>query len=130
MSRRIDYHHDPEAPAANSIVPSANVAVTNDAGEILLIRRSDNDNLALPGGAVDLGDEGGGDVDEGYAAEIAGGYVAGYVAYYSAADGDEEGFAVGVFLREIAADGFYRAHVFFLFGVVEEVKVFAGVFGE
>jgi 8-oxo-dGTP pyrophosphatase MutT (NUDIX family) len=56
MSRRIDYHHDPEAPAANSIVPSANVAVTNDAGEILLIRRSDNDNWALPGGAVDLGE--------------------------------------------------------------------------
>jgi ADP-ribose pyrophosphatase YjhB (NUDIX family) len=32
------------------------VAVTNDAGEILLIRRSDNDNWALPGGAVDLGE--------------------------------------------------------------------------
>jgi ADP-ribose pyrophosphatase YjhB (NUDIX family) len=56
MSRRIDYRHDPDAPAANSIVPSANVAVTNDAGEILLIRRSDNDNWALPGGAVDLGE--------------------------------------------------------------------------
>ena len=49
-------HHDPDAPAANSIVPSVNVAVTNDAGEILLIRRSDNDNWALPGGAVDIGE--------------------------------------------------------------------------
>jgi ADP-ribose pyrophosphatase YjhB (NUDIX family) len=55
MSRRIDFHNDPDAPPANSIVPSANVAVTNDAGEVLLIRRSDNDNWALPGGAVDLG---------------------------------------------------------------------------
>ena len=32
MGRRIDYHHDPDAPAANSIVPSVNVAVTNDVG--------------------------------------------------------------------------------------------------
>jgi ADP-ribose pyrophosphatase YjhB (NUDIX family) len=56
MARRIDYHHDPGAPAANSIVPSVNVAVTNDAGELLLIRRSDNENWAIPGGAVDLGE--------------------------------------------------------------------------
>src|SRR3984885_8493795 len=56
MPRRIDFHNDPGAPAANSIVPSVNVAVTNDAGEILLIRRSDNDNWALPGGAVDIGE--------------------------------------------------------------------------
>jgi len=56
MGRRIDYHGDPDAPRANSIVPSVNVAVTNDAGEVLLIRRSDNGNWALPGGAVDLGE--------------------------------------------------------------------------
>jgi ADP-ribose pyrophosphatase YjhB (NUDIX family) len=56
MARRIDYHDDPGAPAANSIVPSVNVAVTNDAGEVLLIRRSDNDNWALPGGGVELGE--------------------------------------------------------------------------
>lgn len=56
MARRIDFHHDPDAPAANSIVPSVNVAVTNDTGEILLIHRSDNDNWALPGGAVDIGE--------------------------------------------------------------------------
>ena len=56
MPRRIDYHHSPDAPPANSIVPSANVVVINDAGEILLIRRSDNDNWAVPGGAVDLGE--------------------------------------------------------------------------
>ena len=56
MGRRIDYYGDPDAPPANSIVPSVNVAVTNDAGEVLLIRRSDNGNWALPGGAVDLGE--------------------------------------------------------------------------
>jgi 8-oxo-dGTP pyrophosphatase MutT (NUDIX family) len=56
MASRIDYHDDPAAPAANSIVPSANVVVANDAGEILLIRRTDNGNWALPGGAVDLGE--------------------------------------------------------------------------
>ncbi len=38
------------------MVPSVNVVVVNDAGEILLIRRSDNDNWALPGGAIDLGE--------------------------------------------------------------------------
>lgn len=56
MSRRIDYFDDPAAPRANSVVPSANVVVVNDAGEILLIRRTDNDNWALPGGAMDLGE--------------------------------------------------------------------------
>jgi len=56
MAGRIDYYHDPDAPAANSIVPSANVVVVNDAGEILLIRRSDNGNWALPGGGVEFGE--------------------------------------------------------------------------
>jgi ADP-ribose pyrophosphatase YjhB (NUDIX family) len=56
VSRRIDYYDDPDAPAATRIVPSVNVVVTNDEGEILLIRRSDNDNWAVPGGAVDLGE--------------------------------------------------------------------------
>jgi 8-oxo-dGTP pyrophosphatase MutT (NUDIX family) len=56
LSRRIDYHDDPSAPKANSMVPSVNVVVANDADEILLIRRSDNGNWALPGGAIDLGE--------------------------------------------------------------------------
>ncbi|MCK2213359.1 NUDIX domain-containing protein [Actinomadura sp. ATCC 31491] len=56
MSRRIDYYDDPSAPAANSLVPSVNVVVANEADEVLLIRRSDNGNWALPGGAVDLGE--------------------------------------------------------------------------
>src|SRR5215475_131615 len=56
MARRIDFFDDPAAPKANSVVPSANVVVVNDAGEILMIRRTDNDNWALPGGAMDLGE--------------------------------------------------------------------------
>ena len=56
VARRIDYHDDPDAPKANSMVPSVNVVVANEVGEILLIRRSDNDNWALPGGAIDLGE--------------------------------------------------------------------------
>jgi ADP-ribose pyrophosphatase YjhB (NUDIX family) len=54
--RRIDYYDDPSAPKANSLVPSVNVIVVNDAGEILMIRRTDNDNWAVPGGAIDLGE--------------------------------------------------------------------------
>ena len=56
MSRRIDYYDDPAAPEANSLVPSVNVVVVNDAGDVLMIRRSDNDNWAVPGGAIDLGE--------------------------------------------------------------------------
>ncbi|TDC79132.1 NUDIX domain-containing protein [Actinomadura sp. 7K507] len=56
MGRRIDYYNEPNAPKANSLVPSVNVVVENDKGEILMIRRTDNDNWALPGGAVDLGE--------------------------------------------------------------------------
>jgi ADP-ribose pyrophosphatase YjhB (NUDIX family) len=54
--QRIDYYDSLEAPKANSLVPAVNVVVANDAGEILLIRRTDNGNWAVPGGAVDLGE--------------------------------------------------------------------------
>ncbi|WP_433018126.1 NUDIX hydrolase [Kribbella sp. CA-294648] len=56
MNRRIDYYDDPEAPTANSMVPSVNVVIENQASEILMIRRSDNGNWAFPGGAIDLGE--------------------------------------------------------------------------
>ena len=56
MARRIDFHDDPAAPTPTVIVPSVNVAVFNDAGDLLLIRRSDNGNWALPGGGVDIGE--------------------------------------------------------------------------
>jgi ADP-ribose pyrophosphatase YjhB (NUDIX family) len=56
MGRRIDYLDDPDAPKANSLVPSVNVGVLNERGEVLLIRRTDNENWAMPGGAMDIGE--------------------------------------------------------------------------
>jgi 8-oxo-dGTP pyrophosphatase MutT (NUDIX family) len=54
MARRIDYYDDPDAPKPNSVVPAAVAIVVNDAGEILVIRRTDNGNWALPGGAIEM----------------------------------------------------------------------------
>jgi ADP-ribose pyrophosphatase YjhB (NUDIX family) len=56
VSRRIDYYDDPDAPEADSLVPSVNVVVVNERDEVLFIRRTDNGNWAIPGGAVDLGE--------------------------------------------------------------------------
>ncbi|WP_433419748.1 NUDIX hydrolase [Microtetraspora malaysiensis] len=56
MATRIDFHNDPNAPLPNSMVPSVNAVVVNDVGEVLMIHRTDNDNWALPGGAIDLGE--------------------------------------------------------------------------
>ena len=56
MGERIDYLDDPGAPKATSVVPSANVIVVNNQGEILMIRRTDNGNWAVPGGGMDLGE--------------------------------------------------------------------------
>lgn len=56
MSKRTDYYHDPEAPAANSLVVGGSAVVVADEGRILLQRRSDSGNWALPGGAMDIGE--------------------------------------------------------------------------
>jgi ADP-ribose pyrophosphatase YjhB (NUDIX family) len=53
---RIDFYDDANAPAATTIVPAVSAVVENDEGRILLIRRSDNGNWALPGGALDVGE--------------------------------------------------------------------------
>lgn len=53
---RVDYLNDPNAPAANSLVPSVTAIVTNDAGELLLVHKTDNDLWALPGGGMDVGE--------------------------------------------------------------------------
>ncbi|MFI5783425.1 NUDIX hydrolase [Nocardia sp. NPDC051570] len=55
MGRRIDYHDDPNAPAANSVRPSAGAFVQRD-DAVLLICRSDNGNWSMPGGAHDPGE--------------------------------------------------------------------------
>ena len=53
---RIDYINDPEAPAANSVVPSV-VAVVEDAERrVLLIHKTDNNLWALPGGGHEIGE--------------------------------------------------------------------------
>lgn len=56
MNRRIDFYDNPQVPAANSLVPSVNVVVVNDEESVLMIRRTDNGNWAVPGGTVDLGE--------------------------------------------------------------------------
>lgn len=53
---RIDYYDDPDAPAANSLVPAASAVVVDDQGRILLQRRRDNGLWALPGGGMDTGE--------------------------------------------------------------------------
>ncbi|MEV5877940.1 NUDIX domain-containing protein [Streptomyces sp. NPDC052101] len=55
MGRR-DYEDDPDAPAANSLIPAASVVVVDDSGRILLQRRRDNGMWALPGGAMHIGE--------------------------------------------------------------------------
>jgi ADP-ribose pyrophosphatase YjhB (NUDIX family) len=53
---RTDYYNDPDAPPANSVVPSTTAVVTDDQDRILLIKRRDNDLWALPGGGMELGE--------------------------------------------------------------------------
>jgi ADP-ribose pyrophosphatase YjhB (NUDIX family) len=53
---RVDYLNDPNAPKANSLVPSVTAVVADDRGHILMVHRTDNDLWALPGGAMDLGE--------------------------------------------------------------------------
>jgi ADP-ribose pyrophosphatase YjhB (NUDIX family) len=55
MARR-DYFDDPDAPAANSVVPSVVAAVRDEQGRLLMIHRTDNDLWALPGGGHDIGE--------------------------------------------------------------------------
>ncbi|MEW1752064.1 NUDIX domain-containing protein [Streptomyces angustmyceticus] len=55
MSRR-DYFNDPEAPKANSVVPSVTAVVRDEDGRLLLIHKTDNDLWALPGGGHDVGE--------------------------------------------------------------------------
>jgi len=53
---RIDHYHSPDAPPPNSIVVAVTAFVQDDIGRLLLIRRTDNDLYAIPGGALELGE--------------------------------------------------------------------------
>jgi ADP-ribose pyrophosphatase YjhB (NUDIX family) len=52
MTRR-EYYDDPDAPQPNSLVVATSAVVTDDQGRILLQRRRDSGNWALPGGAME-----------------------------------------------------------------------------
>jgi mutator protein MutT len=56
VHRRIEHWHNPRAPKATSLVPASNLLVVNAAGELLLQRRRDTGQWALPGGKQDLGE--------------------------------------------------------------------------
>lgn len=53
---RVDYFHDPNAPKANSLRPAVSAFVQNGQGRILMIRRTDNDKYAIPGGQQEVGE--------------------------------------------------------------------------
>jgi ADP-ribose pyrophosphatase YjhB (NUDIX family) len=53
---RVDYYHDPDAPRANSLVVGSSAIVVDHRNQILLQRRTDSGNWALPGGAMDIGE--------------------------------------------------------------------------
>lgn len=55
MTRK-DYFDDPNAPEPNSLVPAASAIVVNNDGDILLIRRSDNELWSIPGGRMEIGE--------------------------------------------------------------------------
>jgi ADP-ribose pyrophosphatase YjhB (NUDIX family) len=54
---RVEHFDDDDAPMANSLIPAASAVVTDDAGRILLIRRSDNGLWTIPGGAMEPGED-------------------------------------------------------------------------
>ncbi len=56
MARRVDYYHDAAAPAANSLVVGSSAIVVGNDNRLLLQRRSDSGNWALPGGTMDIGE--------------------------------------------------------------------------
>lgn len=53
MPRR-EYYDDPDAPQPNSLVVATSAVVSDDHGRILLQRRADSGNWALPGGGMEM----------------------------------------------------------------------------
>jgi 8-oxo-dGTP pyrophosphatase MutT (NUDIX family) len=56
MSRRIEYLNDPDAPKPNSLVPAAGVLAVDHVGRLLLQRRRDTGQWAIPMGKQELGE--------------------------------------------------------------------------
>jgi 8-oxo-dGTP pyrophosphatase MutT (NUDIX family) len=53
---RTEYWNDPQAPKPNSLVPACGVLATDDNGGILLQRRRDTGQWAIPMGKMELGE--------------------------------------------------------------------------
>jgi ADP-ribose pyrophosphatase YjhB (NUDIX family) len=53
---RVDHYNDPNAPEANSLRVAVSAFVLDDADRLLMIRRTDNDLYALPGGGQEIGE--------------------------------------------------------------------------
>jgi 8-oxo-dGTP pyrophosphatase MutT (NUDIX family)/ASC-1-like (ASCH) protein len=53
---RVEYWHNPNAPIANTLVPACGVLAVNGSGEILLQRRRDTGQWALPMGKQEIGE--------------------------------------------------------------------------
>ncbi|MGH8892477.1 MAG: NUDIX hydrolase [Actinomycetes bacterium] len=53
---RVDYVNDPNAPEANSVVPSVVAIVQDNQGRVLMIHKTDNNKWALPGGGHEIGE--------------------------------------------------------------------------
>src|SRR6266851_1688872 len=56
MPKRVEYFDDPSAPRANALVVAVTAVITNDQGELLLQKRTDNELWGLPGGAMNMGE--------------------------------------------------------------------------
>jgi 8-oxo-dGTP pyrophosphatase MutT (NUDIX family) len=53
---RVEYWNDPQAPKPNSLVPAAGVLAVDDEGRLLLQRRRDTGQWAIPMGKQELGE--------------------------------------------------------------------------
>ncbi|NUT52430.1 MAG: NUDIX domain-containing protein [Saccharothrix sp.] len=53
---RTDYLNDPNAPKPDSIRVAVSAIVQDPTGRLLMIRRTDNDKYAIPGGGQDVGE--------------------------------------------------------------------------
>ena len=53
---RAEYWNDPQAPKPNSLVPAAGVLAVDDSGRVLLQRRRDTGQWAIPMGKQEFGE--------------------------------------------------------------------------
>jgi ADP-ribose pyrophosphatase YjhB (NUDIX family) len=53
---RIDHYNEPNAPEPTRLVPAASAIITDDAGHLLLAKRTDNQLWTIPGGTMEPGE--------------------------------------------------------------------------